>query len=52
VSPKPGPRTQPKKSAARNTIVELRKRNHSVYEISEALKARDIGLSPPPSARC
>lgn len=46
VSSKSGPRTQPKKSAARNTIVELRKRNHSVYEISEALKARDIGLSP------
>src|ERR1043165_2641820 len=46
VSPKSGPRTQPKKSAARNTIVELRKRNHSVYEISETLKARDIGLSP------
>ena len=46
VSSRSGPRTQPKKSAARNTIVELRKRNHSVYEISEALKARDIGLSP------
>ena len=46
VSPKSGPRTQPKKSAARNAIVELRKRNHSVYEISEALKVRDIGLSP------
>jgi hypothetical protein len=46
VSPKSGPRTQPKKSAARNAIVELRKRNHSVYEISETLKARNIGLSP------
>jgi hypothetical protein len=46
VSSKSGPRTQPKKSAARNTIVELRKRNHSVYEISEVLKTRDIGLSP------
>jgi len=46
VSPKSGPRTQPKKSAARNAIIDLRKRNHSVYEISEALKARDIGLSP------
>jgi hypothetical protein len=45
-SPKPGPRSQPKKSAARDTIVELRKRNHSVYEISEVLKARSIGLSP------
>ena len=46
VSPKPGPRSQPKKSAARDAIVELRKRNHSIYEISEALKARDISLSP------
>ena len=45
-SPKPGPRSQPKKSAARTAIVELRKRNRSVYEISEALKARNIGLSP------
>ena len=43
VSPKFGPRTQPKKSAARNTIVELRKRNYSVYEISEMLKSRNLG---------
>lgn len=46
VEPRPGPRSQPKKSAARNTIIELRKRNYSVYEISEQLKARHIGLSP------
>ena len=46
VSPKSGPRSQPKKSAAREAIIELRKRNHSVYEISEALKARDLDLSP------
>jgi len=46
VSPKSGPRVQPKKSAARDAIVEMRKRNHSVYEISDALKARKIGLSP------
>jgi len=46
LSPKPGPRSQPKKSAARDAIIELRKRNHSVYEISEALKSRNIGLSP------
>lgn len=45
-SPKPGPRSQPKKSVARDTIIEMRKRNHSVYEISEALKARKLGLSP------
>lgn len=46
VIPRPGPRSQPKKSAARDLIVELRKRNHSVYEISEVLKSRDRGLSP------
>jgi hypothetical protein len=46
VSPQPGPRTQPKKSAARDLIVKLRKRNHSVYEISEKLKERGTSLSP------
>ena len=46
VTPRPGPRAQPKKSAARDLIIELRKRNHSVYEISEILKSRDRGLSP------
>ena len=38
VSTRPGPRSQPKKSAARDLIVRLRKQNHSVYEISDALK--------------
>ena len=42
---RPGPRHQPKKSAARSLIVALRKRNHSVYEISESLKAQQIPLS-------
>jgi hypothetical protein len=46
VSPQPGPRCQPKKSAARDLVVEMRKRNHSVYEISEVLKSRNLGLSP------
>lgn len=46
VSPRPGPRDQPKKSAARDLIVELRKRNYSVYEISESLKERKLSLSP------
>ena len=39
VSPAPGPREQPKKSKARDLVVALRKQNHSVYEIAEALKA-------------
>ena len=43
---RPGPRTQPKKSAARSLVVELRKQNHSVYEISELLKAQKLLLSP------
>ena len=46
VSPQPGPRSQPKKSAARDLVVDLRKRNHSVYEISEKLKERGTRLSP------
>ena len=45
-SPRPGPRSQPKKSAARDLIVRLRKQNHSVYEISQTLKERDSPLSP------
>jgi len=45
-SPRPGPRAQPKKSAARESIIALRKRNYSIYEISEALKERKLPLSP------
>lgn len=41
-----GPQTQPKKSAARDTIIALRKQNYSVYEISETLKERGQALSP------
>ena len=41
-----GPREQPKKSKARDLAVTLRKQNHSVYEISHALKERKMGLSP------
>jgi transposase len=44
VSPRRGPSSQPKKSAARDLIVALRKRNYSVYEISEALKEQDRPL--------
>ena len=46
ITSRPGPRVQPKKSAARELIVELRKANHSVYEISQALKERSLSLSP------
>ena len=40
-----GPQSQPKKSAARATIELLRKRNHSVYEIAQALKEQGTPLS-------
>ncbi len=45
-SPRRGPRSQPQKSAARDLIVQLRKQNYSVYEISHTLKERDCPLSP------
>ena len=41
-----GPRSQPKKSAARALILALRKQNHSVYEISQTLKDKKLPLSP------
>lgn len=46
VTPHRGPRAQPKKSAARDTIIALRKRNYSVYEISDALKECHPGTQP------
>jgi hypothetical protein len=46
VAPQRGPQSQPKKSAARALVIDLRKRNHSVYEISEILKTRHLDLSP------
>ena len=46
LSPRHGPQTQPKKSAARDLIIQLRKQNHSVYEISQILKDRQCPLSP------
>lgn len=40
-----GPQRQPKKSAARAAIEQLRKRNYSVYEIAEALEEQGTPLS-------
>lgn len=45
-SPSRGPRTQPHKSKAHDLAVALRKQNHSVYEISQALKEHGTPLSP------
>ena len=42
---RPGPTSQPKKSAGRELIVALRKRNYSIYEISETLKEQGTPLS-------
>jgi hypothetical protein len=44
-APRPGPRLQPRKSAARELAVKLRKQNHSIYEISAALKEAGHPLS-------
>jgi hypothetical protein len=41
-----GPGTQPRKTAARDLVVALRKRNYSIYEISEALAEQHRPLSP------
>lgn len=46
VSPRRGPQAQPKKSAARQLIVQLRKQNFSVYDISRTLHERKCPLSP------
>lgn len=43
--PKRGPQAQPKKSGSRSLIIELRKKNYSVYDISDELKARGVALS-------
>jgi hypothetical protein len=42
---RPGRREQPKKSRVREEIIALRKRNYSVYEISQALKEQGTPLS-------
>jgi hypothetical protein len=42
---KPGPRTQPKKSAVRDLILSMRKQNLSIYDIERALKDSHTPLS-------
>src|SRR5438093_13745551 len=46
VAPRLGPQQQPRKSRARERVIALRKRNYSVYEISETLKDEHLVLSP------
>ena len=42
---RPGPQAQPKKSRAHEQVVALRKRNYSVYEISQTLMDQGTSLS-------
>jgi len=42
---KPGPRTQPKKSAVRDLILSMRRQNLSIYDIERALKDNQTPLS-------
>src|SRR6266481_5599332 len=46
LSPRHGPQTQHKKSAARNLIVQMRKQNNTVHHNSQALKERRCTFSP------
>src|SRR3990172_6813955 len=42
---RPGPRHQPQKTRARQLIVQMRKQNYSVYDISASLKEQNMALS-------
>lgn len=45
-TPRPGRRPSSRLAQAREQAVALRKQNYSVYDISEALKERELDLSP------
>jgi len=42
---RPGPKSAPKRDAARGRILDLRKRNYSIYDIQRALAAEGVQLS-------
>lgn len=42
---KPGPRSAPKREAARDRVITLRKQNYSVYDIQKILRSEDLSLS-------
>ena len=46
VEPARGPQEQPKKSRVRRLIIEMRKRNLSIYDIADELRAQHHELSP------
>jgi hypothetical protein len=43
---RPGPRQQPRSDKVRDVVVELRKRNYSIYDISRELKEQGKSLGP------
>jgi Transposase DDE domain len=43
---RPGPQQQPRSDKVRNLVVELRKRNYSIYDISRELKEQGNSLGP------
>ncbi len=42
---KPGPKSAPKRDAARERVIALRKQNYSVYDIQGILRSEDLSLS-------
>ena len=42
---KPGPKKAPKREAARTRVIELRKQNHSVYDIQRLLRGEGVAIS-------
>lgn len=45
LDPKPGPKSAPAKEAARDQVIEWRRRGHSIDEISQALEHTDTPLN-------
>ena len=46
LAPSRGPKSAPKRDRVRDQVIALRKQNHSIYEISQALEAAGRRLSP------
>ncbi len=46
LTPRTGPRSSSAKASTVDRIVALRKKNHSIYEISELLEGEKIAFSP------
>jgi transposase len=42
---RPGPKTAPKRDAARDRVIALRKRNYSIYDIRQVLAVEGVSLS-------